>query len=147
MQKKYDSNTIGTSAKPKKSVSWNDNKQEGKIDSEFLDIGEGASPTKQILEQEITDLQKMGYSEIEATSMVGKAQTPRGEVIITKPIFYDSREKIAERKFSQAQVPDAKNPDPGSTRINQFSFFSAASIGMGVALAVAATVGFAAFKN
>ncbi|KTC82277.1 hypothetical protein [Legionella cherrii] len=197
MQKKYESTTMGATKKEKKTVSWNDNKTEGKIDEEHLQIGEAASPTKQILEDHIKELQQTGYTELEATAIVGKAQTPSGTVIITEPIFYDSKEKIAERKFLAAQTnshigkeespdsevnvsssrdkerwveavttPKEKSPSSGSeaqgaklalptqenkqekeNAVNPHSFFSPTTIGVGVILGVAATLGFAALRK
>ncbi|CAM2972528.1 Uncharacterised protein [Legionella steigerwaltii] len=198
MRKKYESTTMGAPKREKKNVSWNDKKTEGKIDQEHLKLGEAASPTKKILDDQIAELQKTGYSELEATAIVGKAQTPSGTVIITEPIFYDSKEKIAERRFlaaqthtrigkeesseseviapssssrgkmqwTQAITPKEKSPTPGSeqqgaqkesssqengqekeSEVNPYSFFSPTSIGVGVALAVVATLGIAAFKK
>ncbi|MCW8444807.1 hypothetical protein OQJ05_12180 [Fluoribacter gormanii] len=155
MQEKRDPSTIKTAKK--KNVSWNDGKTEGKIEENFLEVNTSASPTRQVLEKEISELMQSGYSEIEASSMVGKAQTPSGEVIITNPVFYDSKEKIAERKFSAAQTKpingntsDIPQENAGKTEsfeseaANRYSFFTPTVIGVGVGVAVAfaATIGF-----
>ncbi|PWY57614.1 hypothetical protein DGG96_00510 [Legionella qingyii] len=152
MNEKQDQSTIKTAKK--KNVSWNDGQIEGKIDEHFLEINTSASPTKQVLEKEISELMQSGYSEIEASSMVGKAQTPSGKVIITDPIFYDSKDKIAERKFSAAQTKSVsaktsdipqenarKTESIESEAANRYSFFTQTVIGVGVALAFAATIG------
>ncbi|HFD2237756.1 TPA: hypothetical protein ACF2PS_000639, partial [Legionella pneumophila] len=56
----------------KKRVTWNDNQTKGQIDEKFLRIGTGSTPYKNKLDEEIAQLIKEGYSEIEATSIVGK---------------------------------------------------------------------------
>ncbi|MCW8398607.1 hypothetical protein OQJ26_07370 [Legionella sp. PATHC038] len=197
MQKKYESTTMGAAKKEKKNVSWNDNKTEGQIDEEHLQIGESFSPTKETLDSEISKLQQNGYTEIEATAIVGKPITPSGIEIIKNEIFYDSEEKIAERKFLAAQnynsigkeespdsevdvpssrqteqwveavtAPKEKSPISGSEEqgakltlpsqenkqekenaVNPYSFFSPTTIGVGVILGVAATLGIAALRK
>ncbi|WP_454785568.1 hypothetical protein [Legionella sp. WA2024007413] len=135
----------------KKSVSWNDGQIEGKIGESFLKVDTSASPTKEVLEAEIAELMKKGFSEVEASSMVGKAQTPSGMVIITDPVFYDSKDQIAERKFSNKQsnpehVNAAKTTSSASESSNRYSFFTPTVIGVGMAIAFAATIGFASNK-
>ncbi|MCW8408584.1 hypothetical protein OQJ13_06305 [Legionella sp. PATHC035] len=168
MQKKYESTTMGATKKEKKTVSWNDNKTEGKIDEEHLQIGESFSPTKEILNDEISKLQQNGYTEIEATAIVGKPITPSGIEIIKHEIFYDSSEKIAEDKFSKTQSTSPKEKSPSSgdeaqdtklglplqenkqekeNAVNPYSFFSPTTIGVGVILGVAATLGIAALRK
>ncbi|WP_273200426.1 MULTISPECIES: hypothetical protein [Legionella] len=123
--------------KTPKSVSWNDDKTEGKMDEGHLVIRESASLNKKTLDKQIVELQKSGYTEIEATAIVGKAQTPSGQVIITEPIFYASKEEIAEGKKLREE-----------NKVNPCSFFSPTTIGVGVGIALAvATVGIVAFSN
>ncbi|HAT1595137.1 TPA: hypothetical protein JAN72_16215 [Legionella pneumophila] len=114
----------------RKKVKWNDNQTEGQIDEKFLKIGTASTPYKNKLDEEITQLIKEGYSEIEATSIVGKPLTPSGTLILNNPIFYKSKESIDTEKA------------------NRYSFFSIKNIGLGiVALAAAATVGLVVSKN
>ncbi|WP_454782638.1 hypothetical protein [Legionella sp. WA2022007384] len=152
MKEKQESSTI--EAPKKKSVHWNDGKTEGKVDESFLKVTTSASPTQEVLDKEIHELMKSGYSEIEASSIVGKPLTPSGKVLITEPVFYDSKDKIAERKFLEAQakpindqnsntpqVNGAKTTSPENGAANRYNFFSPTVIGVGLALAVAASIG------
>ncbi|HIG0326475.1 TPA: hypothetical protein ACX87D_000332 [Legionella pneumophila] len=114
----------------RKKVKWNDNQTEGQIDEKFLKIGTASTQYKNKLDEEITQLIKEGYSEIEATSIVGKPLTPSGTLMLNNPIFYKSKESIDTEKA------------------NRYSFFSIKNIGLGiVALAAAATVGLVVSKN
>ncbi len=115
----------------KKRVTWNDNQTKGQIDEKFLRIGTGSTPYKNKLDEEIAQLIKEGYSEIEATSIVGKPLTPSGTLMLNNPIFYKSKESIDTEKA------------------NPYSFFSIRNIGLGVVAiaAAAATVGLVVSKN
>ncbi|HAT8224192.1 TPA: hypothetical protein JA352_14945, partial [Legionella pneumophila] len=112
-------------------VTWNDNQTKGQIDEKFLRIGTGSTPYKNKLDEEIAQLIKEGYSEIEATSIVGKPLTPSGTLMLNNPIFYKSKESIDTEKA------------------NRYSFFSIKNIGLGVVAlaAAAATVGLVVSKN
>ena len=112
--------------KQKKNVSWIDNQSEGQISKEFLEVGTAATSSQEILENEINELVTEGFSEIEATAMVGKPITPSGELLLNNPIFYESREEIEQQKA------------------NRYGFFSMQNIVLGgaVTLAAAATIGF-----
>ncbi|KTD67683.1 hypothetical protein Lste_0841 [Legionella steelei] len=151
------SKSTESTKKTKKSVSWNDTQSEGQIRPESLKIAPSASPTKKVLEQQIKELQRNGYSEIEATAIVGVPSTPSGQDIIHTDIYYTSRDKIAERRFFREQnkasargglVPaqdDVPTSPKDEDEVSPYSFFSPTTIGM-AALAVAA-LGFAVLKK
>lgn len=42
----HQENNITLTANKKKTVSWNDNESEGKINEEYLKVGQSASPSK-----------------------------------------------------------------------------------------------------
>ncbi|HDV5708841.1 TPA: hypothetical protein RJD49_000487 [Legionella pneumophila] len=114
----------------KKRVSWNDNQTEGQIDEKFLKIGTASTPYKNKLNEELVQLMKEGYSEIEATSIVGKPLTPSGQLMLNNPTFYQSKESIDIEKA------------------NRYNFFSIKNIGLGIAaLAAVAAVGLVVSKK
>ncbi|KTD10964.1 hypothetical protein Lgra_1930 [Legionella gratiana] len=114
------------SKKERKQVSWADGKDNGKIDDQFLDVRTAASPTKKLLDKKIRQLIDEGYTEIEATSLVGKPITPSGKTLLNHPTFYTSPESIKQQK----------------EEANRYSFFSMKNIGLGaLALGTVATLG------
>ncbi|HDV5708842.1 TPA: hypothetical protein RJD49_000488 [Legionella pneumophila] len=110
-------------ADKKKRVSWNDNKTQGQIDKKFLKIGTASSPNKSKLNKKISQLMEEGYSETEATSIVGKSVTPSGKIIFNDPIFYDSQERIEMAKA------------------NRYSFFSVKEIVFNVVIGTVLAAG------
>lgn len=171
MRKRYEFTTMGAEKKEKNSVSWVDGNDNGQIDQNKLTISPSFSPKKEVLNQQIAELQKEGYTELEATALVGKSATPSGEVIINNPIFYASTKEIQQQKLLREKpVSGSKNATPtGSTSTvtkeeeeveysinyppsegesNRYSFFNSTSIGLGLtALAAAATIGFVATRK
>lgn len=151
----------------KKTVSWNDQKTEGKIDEGFLTVEYSASPSNKKLLEEISKLVSKGYSEVEAATLAGRATTRTGEVIVTNPIYYESKASIQERRFSREQTSTSKESSasnktpktsPGSaekplsseseeTGANRYNFFSPMNIGLGIAVAVATTIGIVATRK
>lgn len=127
------------SDKKKKKVSWNDNQVDGKINERFLKIGTASTPYKAILNEGINQLMtEEGYSEIEATAIMGKPITPSGTIILKNPIFYQSKESIDKRLLLEREKKES----------NRYSFFSISNIGVGVVvLAAAAAIGIIATKN
>ncbi|KTD19607.1 Uncharacterised protein [Legionella lansingensis] len=133
------------SDKKKKKVSWNDKKEEGKMDMDSLTFGTSATPSKAKVDKAITQLIKEGYSEVEAASLMGKPITPSGELILNNPTFYESKENIkgrlALRKEKQLSLEK-------EVQTNRYTFFSMSNIGLGVAvLTAAAVIGVAVSRN
>jgi hypothetical protein len=126
------------SDKKKKTVSWIDKKDDGKINERFLEIHSAATPCKEELDRSVIQLiVDKGYPEVEATSIIGKPITPSGEVIYNNPTFYESREHIESRLSLDKEKDEA----------NRYSFFSSENMSVGMTvLAVAATIGFVANK-
>ncbi|WP_058481584.1 hypothetical protein [Legionella waltersii] len=130
--------------KKKKSVHWNDNNDQGKIDKQYLQFFEASSPTKEILDAEIRRLmQEEGFSETDACSYVAKPSLSTGEHLLYNPVFYDSQETIKKR---YADVTPVSSSD-SSPATNQNSFFTRENLEKGIAaLGIAVTIGFALSK-
>lgn len=126
----------------KKKVKWVDNKLEGKINEQSLEVFEAESPTKEMIDLAVKKLILEGYTDVEAHAITGKSTSAYNEPMYTKPVFFDSLETIMKNKAARdiaaetkrkarallppgIDVPDNSNEFFLSNSIlNAFSFFS-----------------------
>ncbi|VEB36492.1 Uncharacterised protein [Legionella sainthelensi] len=125
-----ENNITLTANKKKKTVSWNDNESEGKINEEYLKVGQSASPSKKTLDTQMKQLvEQEGYSELEAAAFTGKPKTLSGEVILNEPTFYSSPEEIKEQVAEKKELKNATGSQEKSIR-NSFFRTNMIHIGM-----------------
>lgn len=118
--------------KKQKRVSWVDGQTDGKVNKKCLITGVAATLKEDLLDDEIFQLMNQGYTEEEASSIVGKPVTPTGKNLYLDPMFYDSKEKIDTNKAEAKAAEQAR-----VNRENRHAFFK--DVGF-IAIATTATL-------
>lgn len=119
-----------------KQVKWVDNKKDGIMDQDVLEVSEAASSTKEIVDLEVSELRRQGFTYIEAHTIAGKSISIYDEEIYKNPSFYDSIEKIMKNKADRDLINEQSKArrakylsginvsDNSDFSINPFTFFS-----------------------